>query len=307
MFCSGGVGMNFTVSSHTSLDDDTRRELEALVQRAGQHDSVIYSAYYSGELNYDQTIPFCSIARRGDGIIVGFLLLFLPSSTEIEISAWTDPKWRALGVFTALMKSLISTIYMMPVGRILFLHQNGVFDGAAVFKHYALEPEFSEYLMRYDEKLDKTPGEKKETLTIGKARAKDLETLAHIHSSAFGTDYAESKDFLSRTLTAKTITVFIALLHEEPVGMCCLSHEEETLSIFSLAVAPDFQGRGMGKRIVRSVLNYRNQKLNQRPITLEVGSLNAKAYNLYLHSGFGVVSQTDYYPVTKEWFINQFS
>ncbi|WP_261816760.1 ribosomal protein S18-alanine N-acetyltransferase [Vibrio gallicus] len=71
------------------------------------------------------------------------------------------------------------------------------------------------------------------------------------------------------------------------------------VSLLNVAVAPEFQGQGVGSRLV-SYLIQRCERLKVESIWLEVRESNVIAQNLYLNSGFNEVDRRrGYYPTSS--------
>ncbi|MCD8090243.1 MAG: ribosomal protein S18-alanine N-acetyltransferase [Clostridiales bacterium] len=70
--------------------------------------------------------------------------------------------------------------------------------------------------------------------------------------------------------------------------------------ITNIAITPEEQGKGLGRRLMNEIINLAKEK-KMIGITLEVRSSNQKAINLYESSGFkpeGI--RPEYYSDTKE-------
>jgi ribosomal protein S18 acetylase RimI-like enzyme len=90
--------------------------------------------------------------------------------------------------------------------------------------------------------------------------------------------------------------VFVARADGKAVGcLVCLTHAARKSSrIFSLAVHPEMQGRGLGRRLLKEAFAY-SRSAGMRAITLEVKTENTVAYWLYRTSGFSIVETLPQY------------
>lgn len=68
-------------------------------------------------------------------------------------------------------------------------------------------------------------------------------------------------------------------------------------ALYGFAVAPDFRGRGLGRRVLHQVLRQLAEKRKQ--IYLEVESENQPALKLYESSGFSRIAQFDYFEMKR--------
>ena len=72
--------------------------------------------------------------------------------------------------------------------------------------------------------------------------------------------------------------------------------------IVSLAVVPDYRGRGFAKGLLRALEKHAREN-GASKLALEVGVVNVPALNLYLHDGFRLVGTVaDYYGKGKDAF-----
>lgn len=89
-------------------------------------------------------------------------------------------------------------------------------------------------------------------------------------------------------LTRKDIKVFIALLGKEPVGYSQIRHIEPKHKSCELvfAIAPQFQGQGLGKQLCQQTVDYALRKLKMHRLWLGVLLFNQRAIKLYQQCGF---------------------
>jgi ribosomal protein S18 acetylase RimI-like enzyme len=67
------------------------------------------------------------------------------------------------------------------------------------------------------------------------------------------------------------------------VGMCLARKEGEVRHIQALYVLPDFQGQGIGRRLLQRALEWLGA---DRPVTLSVATYNSRAIAFYERLGF---------------------
>ncbi|NVK55144.1 MAG: ribosomal protein S18-alanine N-acetyltransferase [Alteromonadaceae bacterium] len=81
------------------------------------------------------------------------------------------------------------------------------------------------------------------------------------------------------------------------VGYVILLIVLDEVTIMDIAIAPEFQGQGIGKQLLRHVLSHcRNQK--HRVCFLEVRESNQAAIHVYTKAGFTLLERRkNYYPV----------
>lgn len=121
----------------------------------------------------------------------------------------------------------------------------------------------------------------------------DLDAVMQIEEEAFSTPWSRGtfRDLLRRQDT----DLFAATLHDRLVGYAICWTVFDQAELGNVAVAPDARGAGVGRRLVRRVL----ERVRARGATecfLEVRMSNKGAIRLYEHLGFMRVGERrDYY------------
>ena len=124
---------------------------------------------------------------------------------------------------------------------------------------------------------------------ITRATREDLPALVEIEKRCFGF-MGGSRCRLLYQITRAKGAVFVARTDGQVAGVIvCLTHAARKSSrIFTLAVHPEMQGRGLGRRLLKEAFAY-SRSAGMRAITLEVKTENTVAYWLYRTSGFSIV------------------
>lgn len=121
----------------------------------------------------------------------------------------------------------------------------------------------------------------KPEIVIAKMQDKDIPEVANIEARVFSMPWSE-QGFAD---ALKQDTIFVTAKQEEQVvgycGMYCSFEEGE---ITNVAVLPEAQNHGIGKKIISGLLRAAQEK-NIRRIVLEVRVSNLPAIRLY--EGFG--------------------
>ena len=84
---------------------------------------------------------------------------------------------------------------------------------------------------------------------------------------------------------------------EVPCGYVCLEYRESDIHVRELVIDPEFQGQGVGSRILREVLE--DARARRVPVRLDTFHVN-HAVNLYRRLGFREIGKTETH-ILMEW------
>ncbi|MGN7778749.1 GNAT family N-acetyltransferase [Mycolicibacterium sp. 22603] len=135
------------------------------------------------------------------------------------------------------------------------------------------------------------------TLTFRASTADDLEFFFQLHKATLG-PYVDQvwgwDDDVQRAYLFRTIDFAAAqviAVDGADAGRLDLRDRDGDVYVGLIEVAPGFQGRGIGTRVLRGVLN--DAFAAGRGVCLNVLKVNANAYRLYRRLGFVVIDETD--------------
>jgi [ribosomal protein S18]-alanine N-acetyltransferase len=130
--------------------------------------------------------------------------------------------------------------------------------------------------------------------TITPFKLADLSALLRLERIIFPQDTFGMAEFLSLYLRGKD-TFLVARVGRTIVGYIAAYAEKDTAYIASIAVDPVFQQRGLGRRLMESVMDKLAQA-GANTISLHVREDNASAIHLYQSLGFVTLETLpDYY------------
>ena len=86
------------------------------------------------------------------------------------------------------------------------------------------------------------------------------------------------------------IRMKIITLDDNDIGVLEVEEKEEELYLEEIQILPEFQGRGLGTQIIRSLILRANK--NEKSLGLRVLKINP-AKKLYERLGFSIVGETD--------------
>ena len=92
---------------------------------------------------------------------------------------------------------------------------------------------------------------------------------------------------------AKSGEIFFALLDQEVIGTAAMiSASDKVFELAKMAVRKDFQGRGVGKLLLKRCISFAKER-NALEIFLLTNDVLKPALNLYLSSGFVLNDEYD--------------
>lgn len=126
-------------------------------------------------------------------------------------------------------------------------------------------------------------------------RPSDAEVIAGLDREIFGSSIG--KDALINEIRLNPLAHYFVLQEQETLeilGHIGLWIDEENAQILNFYVKPPQQGKGYGKRIIESTIEYLYLH-GVKNATLEVRPSNKTAFALYTKYGFKVVATRDNY------------
>ncbi len=132
-----------------------------------------------------------------------------------------------------------------------------------------------------------------ERFRIRPATLADVPAIAGIERACFSDPW--SPEGISETIQYETARAFVAQKSNREVGYVVARISGEEGEILNLAVLPTDRRKGIGRRLLDTVLEALAQS-GTREVYLEVRESNAAAIDLYTRAGFRPVGQRpDYY------------
>lgn len=123
-------------------------------------------------------------------------------------------------------------------------------------------------------------------MQISKAQSTDLQALIDLEKSIFLSDRISRKQFIYNIKKQKYF--FVAKMQNLSVGYILCFEYKKTIRVYSLAVGENYQGQGIGKKLLQYILDN-----SSKNISLEVNINNFKAICLYRKLGFKISKQID--------------
>ena len=272
---------------------DLIKQIKKVQSACKRHDELEGDVFLDNSINFNSDMNNIFVFYK-DNKLVSFISLFVPTSEEAEVSAYTLPKYRKKGCFKELLNKVIAEMKKYEVKDLLFVCEPQSVDGIAVVKKLEAEYEFSEYLLGYNCESANSKVEFISQLELNKCKIEDLEKLVDLNKKIFNEEYEESKTMVVKTFESETRDQYVASLNGELIGVVSTNIDDGECSIFGLGILEEYRGLGNGKAMVKVILKQLEED-HVEDIIIEVDSKNEIAYNLYLSCGFEAEMTFDYY------------
>lgn len=281
------------IKRFNSLDQMVVEQIRSFEAQCASVDGAKEPLYLDDALHYNPEVKHTFIAYEKNQP-VSVLHLFLPTAEEAELSAMTLPNFRGQGYFSALLICAEEELNRFQTPELLFVVDTSVqAHYQDMLQYLGAHYDFSEYGMILEKEAWKNQTEDN-GIKIVRADSVDQEILVSIRITTFGEKPVDARSRVEKSLKAPTRKNYAAKLGERIIGMSSIDYEESVPSIFGLAVQPEFQSKGYGRRFLALLIQHFFAK-GYSQIKLEVDSKNTHALNLYQTFGFSQTGSYAYY------------
>lgn len=292
------------------MGDRRQAAVRELERRCMKTDQTVHRMYLKSDCNLD---PFmkCFYIREKKGSPKSVLSISNMEDGRAEITAFTDPEYRRMGLFLELFGEAADMLRERGFDRVYFVHEPASKDGKKVLDRLGARYEKSEYMM--EKRLDGNGGADSyrsgknriclegegltgEEILISEAGPDDLERLTGLLADCFSMDPEYARERLREEFggSGPEYSLWKACVKEELAGMCAVCREKETASLFDVCVRREDRRKGIGSALVRGVLDELTAA-GIRRVRLQTGSERAAAVRLYHSLGFEETDRLDYY------------
>jgi ribosomal protein S18 acetylase RimI-like enzyme len=225
-----------------------------------------------------------------DNRLLGFLGLYALGSPTIELAGMVDPAARRRGVATSLLNAALELCKQRNSGQVLLVTPRVCEAGKLFALAKGAAPEHCEHALALTG--PPTDGPTNPAVTVRSATRADSGDVDRLLTSAFGWPHS---DALHLGIPGEE-TLMISH-NGAPVATMRLDRHGDTAGIYGFAVDPAWQGRGIGRDVLRRACRQLRDEGFSR-VGLEVAVDNDHALGLYTSLGFSQVSTEDYYALT---------
>lgn len=220
--------------------------------------------------------------------LLGFLGIYSFGSTP-ELVGMVDPAARRQGIGTALLDAALALLREADTeSALLVTSGRSPGGGRELALRYGGTPDHSEHALVLDQ--EPADGQSDPRMTLRRATPGDADEIGRLLRAAFGWAPHNLPEALAADDEPTTLVAFDGVA----VGTLRITRDGKVGGVYGLAVDPQWQGRGIGRDVLRRVCRQLRADGAAR-VALEVAVDNEHALGLYTSLGFVPVATEDYY------------
>lgn len=267
------------------LTTQTLKDIEKLQKECEIHDHIQLKLNW--EMLRARESDHLDFLHYEDGELVAFLGLYAFGST-VEVCGMVKPGARRQGYFHRLFQQGMKRVEQDGYRKVLLNAPAGSDAAKAFLSKIGAEYAFTEHQMEWQQQaLEDT-----DDILLRHATLEDYDMRIRLSVAAFGLSEEDARAIESKVTPDHTDMLMIEV-SEGTVGNIRVSREEGQAWIYGFAILPEYQGRGIGRKVLRRVI--KEQSLAGYSVHLEVETKNDHALGLYESVGFKAVHSQDYY------------
>ncbi|SFX18110.1 Acetyltransferase (GNAT) family protein [Thermoactinomyces sp. DSM 45891] len=225
-----------------------------------------------------------------NGILVGFLGLYVFNLREAEIGGMVLPDARRKGIFQKLLEQAIEELKRRGIPNLLLVVDHNSESGQRFAKaQIETQYKFSEYCMTLSEA--KQQPKRFEDVMFRKAEPEDVNFIVDGMEISF---QLPKGDIKPERFHQPDTRAFLIIKGQEKIGVLSVQLGDEGAFIFGFCLLPEYQGRGYGRQVLSEIVQML-LKEGEATQFLDVASENKRALKLYQDCGFVVIGCNDYF------------
>lgn len=230
-----------------------------------------------------------------DGVLLGFLGIYMFNSREAEIGGMVHPDARRKGVFRQLLEQAVDELKRRGIPKLLLVVDNNAKSGLAFAEAQGSQYRFSEYRMVLTEA--KQQPKRFKDLLIRKAKPEDANFIANCIEEAFKLPKGEVEPHLPDSFEQPNTWIMLIQKGQERIGVLYVQLSDQLASLYGFGILPEHQGRGYGRQVLSEVVQMLLSE-GYKKLSLEVACENKRALRLYQDCGFVETAGIDYFELS---------
>jgi ribosomal protein S18 acetylase RimI-like enzyme len=222
-----------------------------------------------------------------DGRLLGFLGLYAFGSS-LELAGMVAPAARRRGIATMLLEAALPLCRDQGYQQALLVVPGASVGGKALAVDREAVLDHSEHALVL--LTEPTGGVSDPRISLRRAVAADAAEVSRLLEAGFGDP---PRDLTDQLASEQERTLLIEL-DDSAVGTLRITRKDDEAGVYGFVVDPRWQGRGIGRDVLRRVCQQLRAQGAQR-IGLDVAVDNDRALGLYTSIGFTQVTTEDYY------------
>jgi ribosomal protein S18 acetylase RimI-like enzyme len=262
------------------------KDIEILQKECERYDSLQLKLNWE-MLRSRETDQFDFLKYENEELIA-FLGVYSFGSTA-EVCGMVNPNERRKGYFNEMFNKAKETIKHQGFKKVL-LNAPSSSDAAKTFLgKQGASYKFTEHQMQWQPQLlDPSDG-----FILRHATIEDIDMRVRLDIEAFGVPEEDARAMESRIDSDEDTDMLMIIVDDNTIGKVRVKREEGEAWIYGFSILPEYQGKGIGRNVLRKVVNEQNEL--GYSVHLEVETKNAHALKLYESVGFKAVHAQDYY------------
>ena len=273
----------------TALTPRQSEEVTDLLHECETYDNASACVQMDHALNADPGTDSWFLSYQG-GELAGLASVFAPSREEAEISLCVKPALRKAGLGMQILTQAADYLHSRGATVLLLVSDRKSETGCRMAARASRQIQHTEYSMQLARPFSGSTGNR---VVIREASPADLPDFMKICNSAYGADDRDFDGFLRTSLSTRHRKGHIAYWNDQPVACCFVGYHGDFVSINTVAVLEEVQGKGIGQEFLTAIIRLLEPE--NPVIQLEVDSTNATAYRLYRKLGFVDLRAIDYH------------
>lgn len=239
-------------------------EIRALEAICNEYDGTKRQACLSTADNFDRNIRSFFLYYNENGELLAAAILFVPSDSEAEVTAFTHPSHRRRGLFSSLKAAAEKELEAFGIENVLYVAEPSSPAGPECLEAMGARQCNSELLMEF------TPSEKNKVFSEVCCK-----TEISVEPVPSDEEY------------------YYVRYEGREVGRVGVAKSGTVNCIFDLEIYEAERGRGLGKALAERLTEIFYD--GKQRLLLQVSGMNDRAVHIYREAGFRVIEQLNYY------------